>query len=136
VRKILYVIDLSRVHFAGRVPYDTFVGLMRVTRVHAYFTYPFVLSWSWLEAMAAGAVIVASKTAPVEEVIADGVHGRLVPFFDVEAWSQALIEVLAEPTRFTHLGKDARQTVVQKYDLRQICLPRLIEFIEAKPSGG
>jgi len=124
-------LDLSRVHFVGQVPYATFVDLLRVSRVHAYLTYPFVLSWSMLEAMSAGAHVIASRTPPVEEVITDGVNGRLIDFFDVKAWSQALIEGLAEPARFDHLRERARQTIIETYDLRTKCLPRLIEFVES-----
>ncbi len=123
-------LDMSRVHFVGQVPYQTFVDLMRVSCVHAYLTYPFVLSWSMLEAMAAGALIVGSRTPPVEEVIEDGVNGRLVDFFDVKAWSAALIEALAEPARFEGMRAAARQTVVDRYDLRSVCLPRMIDFVE------
>ena len=123
-------LDMSRVHFVGQIPYATFVDLMRATRVHAYLTYPFVLSWSMLEAMSAGALVIGSATPPVEEVIEDGINGRLVDFFDVPGWSAALIEALAEPERFDHLRQAARRTVVERYDLRSICLPRLIEFVE------
>lgn len=124
-------LDLSRVHFVGQVPYATFVDLMRVSRVHAYLTYPFVLSWSMLEAMSAGAHVIASRTPPVEEVITDGVNGRLVDFFDVKAWSHALIEGLAAPDRFAGLRAAARQTILDTYDLRSKSLPKLIEFVEA-----
>ncbi|QYK41885.1 MAG: glycosyltransferase [Paracoccaceae bacterium] len=123
-------IDLSRVHFLGRVPYPTFVALMQLTRVHAYLTYPFVLSWSMLEAMSAGALVVGSSTPPVREVIADGVNGRLVDFFDVAGWSAALTEALAEPARFDPLRQAARATVLERYDLRGICLPQMIAFAE------
>jgi glycosyltransferase involved in cell wall biosynthesis len=123
-------IDLARVHFVGQVPYDKFVALMQVSRAHAYLTYPFVLSWSMLEAMSAGALIVGSRTPPVEEVIEDGVNGRLVDFFDVEGWSAALIEALAEPKRCLPLRQAARQTIIDRYDLKSRCLPRMIEFVE------
>ena len=123
-------LDMSRVHFVGQIPYATFVDLMRVTRVHAYLTYPFVLSWSMLEAMSAGALVIGSRTPPVEEVIEHGSNGLLVDFFDVEAWSEALIEALAEPARFDHLRREARRSIVERYDLRTRCLPRLLDFIE------
>ncbi len=124
-------LDLGRVHFLGKVPYPVFRSLMQVTRVHAYMTYPFVLSWSMLEAMAAGAVVVGSRTAPVAEVIADGVNGRLVDFFDIAGWSRTLAETLAEPERFRPLGAAGRQTVVERYDLRKVCLPRMVALLES-----
>jgi glycosyltransferase involved in cell wall biosynthesis len=123
-------LDLSRVHFLGKVPYADFVRLMQISRAHAYLTYPFVLSWSTVEAMAAGALIVGSRTAPVEEVIEDGVNGRLVDFFDIAGWSRVLTECLAEPERFAPLRLAARKTAVERYDLQTICLPRQIALIE------
>jgi len=123
-------LDLGRVHLLGRVPYPTFTSLMQVSRVHAYLTYPFVLSWSMLEAMAAGALVVGSRTAPVQELISDGVNGRLVDFFDVAGWSKLLTNALAHPDRFADLPLAARQTITQGYDLRRNCLPRMVEFVE------
>ncbi|MFN4101307.1 MAG: glycosyltransferase, partial [Pararhodobacter sp.] len=127
-------LDLSRVHFTGRVPHATFVGLMQVTRVHCYLTVPFVLSWSMLEAMSAGALVVGSRTPPVEELIEDGVNGRLVDFFDTGEIAAVLTECLAHPAEFDALRRAARMHIVENYDLRSICLPRLIEFIE-RPAG-
>lgn len=128
-------LDTSRVHFLGRVPYPTFLSLMQVSRVHAYLTYPFVLSWSLLESMAMGAHVVGSRTAPVMELIEDGVNGRLVDFFDVPGWSRALIEGLAEPARFEGLRRAARATITSRYDLRRHCLPRIADFVEAVGDG-
>lgn len=123
-------LDLRRVHFLGKVPYPTFTALMQVSRAHAYLTYPFVLSWSMLEAMAAGAHVVASATAPVKEVIEDGVNGTLVDFFDIPGWGRALTEALVEPERFAPRRLAARQTVLERYDLQSVCLPRLVAFVE------
>jgi glycosyltransferase involved in cell wall biosynthesis len=122
-------LDLSRVHFAGRVAYPDFVRLMQVSRVHAYLTYPFVLSWSMIEAMSMGAAVVASRTPPVEEVIADGENGRLVDFFDVPAWSAALAEALADPDALKPLRKAARATALKRYDLAK-CLPKIVALAE------
>lgn len=130
-------LDLSRVHFVGHVPHAMFLDLMRVSRVHAYLTYPFVLSWSLLEAMSAEALIVASRTAPVEEVIDDGVNGRLVDFFDIAAWSETLIDALAAPGKYNALRRAARRTIVKRYDLQSLCLPRQISFLEGlEPKHG
>ena len=122
-------VDLSRIHFVGKLPYDRFVALIHVSRVHAYLTYPFVLSWSMVEAMAAGTLVVGSDTAPVAEVIKDGVNGKLVGFFDVQAWSDTLTDALARPEAYQDMRDAARQTVRERYDLRSVCLPRQVEFL-------
>lgn len=128
-------VDLSRVHFLGNVPYSDYLSLLQVTRVHAYLTYPFVLSWSMLEAMSAGALVIGSRTPPVEEVIRDGENGRLVDFFDVQGWSDALVQALAEPDGHANLRVAARTTVRDHYDLKRHCLPQLIGFVEATGRG-
>lgn len=124
-------LDLSRVHFLGKVPYPDFTALMQISRVHAYLTYPFVLSWSVFEAMSAGALVIGSDTAPVRELIQDGVNGRLVDFFDVPGWSSLLTQALAAPAAYLPLRKAARETILNAYDLRRICLPRMVDFVES-----
>ena len=123
-------LDLKRVHFVGNIPYATFVNLMSVTRVHAYLSYPFVLSWSMLEAMSAGALVVGSATPPVEEIIRPGSNGLLVDFFDRQGWSATLTEALSEPAKFEPLRQAGRQTILDGYDLKRHSLPRTIAFIE------
>ena len=124
-------LDMTRVHFMGKIPYADFVSLMQVSRAHAYLTYPFVLSWSMIEAMAAGCHVVASSTAPVAEAITNGVNGTLVDFFDVAGWSAALTQALADPERYAALRAAARQTALTHYDLRRVCLPRMVEYVES-----
>ncbi|MGB3146258.1 MAG: glycosyltransferase [Paracoccaceae bacterium] len=129
-------LDPARLHFLGRVPYETFLALLQVTRVHAYLTYPFVLSWSMIEAMSAGAHVVGSRTGPVEEVIEDGVNGTLVDFFDIPGWSKTLIEALANPSAADGIRRAARETVLARYDLQRDCLPRLVAFVESMAPGA
>ncbi len=124
-------LDLNRVHFMGKVPYPVFVSMMQVSRVHAYLTYPFVLSWSMLEAMSAGALVIGSRTAPVEELIQDGVNGRLVDFFDPQGWAKLVTKALAEPGKFADLRVKARETILKGYDLRGVCLPQMVEYVES-----
>lgn len=128
-------LDLSRVHFLGQLPYRHYLALMQVSRVHAYLTYPFVLSWSMLEAMSAGTLVVASATAPVTEVIEDGRNGLLVDFFDVAGWARTLAEALADPARHDALRAAARETIRAGFDLRGHCLPRQIAFVEGSAPG-
>ena len=128
-------LDLSRVHFLGKVPYPDFVSLLQISRAHAYLTYPFVLSWSMLEAMSAGCLVVGSRTPPVEELIRDGENGLMVDFFDVKAWSARLIEALAEPEKFAPLRVQARRDIQTGYDLNGVCLPQMVEFVEAVGRG-
>ena len=122
-------LDLSRVHFMGKIPYEQFSALLQVSRAHAYLTYPFVLSWSMIEAMSAGAHVIGSATAPVQEVITHGVNGTLVDFFDVAGWTQALIKALAHPEQFQTLRQAARQTALDHYDQRHL-LPKMVSFVE------
>lgn len=123
-------LDMNRVHFTGKLPYTDFISLLQISRVHAYLSYPFVLSWSLMEAMSAGCHIVGSDTPPVAEVIHDGQTGQLVDFFDVPAWSEALVAGLATPRDFDHLRTGARALIKENYDLRTVCLPKLIAFVE------
>ena len=128
-------LDLSRVHFTGRVPYDQLVDLIHVSRVHAYLTYPFVLSWSMIETLAAGTLVVASDTKPVAEVIKDGVNGRLVGFFDIKGWSAALTDALARPEAYLAMRETARAMAREKYDLRSVCMPRQIDLLTRLERG-
>lgn len=122
--------DWARVHFLGRVPYETFLAMMQVSRVHVYLTYPFVLSWSLLEAMSAECAILASDTAPVREVLSEGENGQLVDFFDKDALVDRLCALLDAPETRKRLGTNARSFVRDHFDLQSICLPRQIAWVE------
>ncbi|MCP9928214.1 glycosyltransferase [Cyanobium sp. CH-040] len=128
-------LDLSRIHFVGRIPHAVLHDLFRVCACHVYLTYPFVLSWSLLEAMACGAVVVGSATAPVQEVIRDGENGLLVDFFDGEALAATIAGVLADPGTHRPLGLAARRSVVERYDLHSVCLPRQLQLVDALAAG-
>ncbi len=129
-------LELSHVHFVGRIPNGVLHQLFSVSACHVYLTYPFVLSWSLLESMACEAVVVASDTAPVREVIEPGSNGLLVDFFDGDAIAGKVADVLADPARYRHLGLAARRTVVSNYDLRRVCLPRQLALVDQLAAGA
>jgi len=124
-------IDMKRIHFVGKVPHTVLTQLMQVAAVYTYLTYPFVLSWSLMEAMSTGCLIVASKTAPVEEVIEHGRNGLLVDFFDPQALAATVADALERRASLQHLRDAARQTILERYDMHRHCMPALLRFVEA-----
>lgn len=127
--------DWSRVHFMGQLPYNNFISLLQLSSVHVYWTYPFVLSWSLLEAMSIGCAIVASKTAPVEEVMVDDQTGRLVDFFDYSGLAREVCNLLDDPKKRLRLGLSAREFVKDNYDLQSVCLPMQLQWFANLASG-
>ncbi|MBK5915159.1 glycosyltransferase [Rhodocyclus purpureus] len=128
-------IDASRVHFVGRIPYPDFVRLLQLSSAHVYLTYPFVLSWSLLEAMSVACPIVASRTPPVEEALADEETALLTDFFDPEALADAVCRLLADRALGQRLGSAARKVAVERYDLASRCLPAQIEWVRRLAAG-
>ena len=136
VRDRMTPAERSRVHFVGQLPYPGFVRLLQVSTLHVYLTYPFVLSWSLLEAMSAGCAIVASDTAPLREAIHDRSTGRLVDFFDAEALAATVAELCSDSAQRQRLGLAARDFAVARYDLHTVCLPRQVEWVNALLAAG
>jgi glycosyltransferase involved in cell wall biosynthesis len=122
--------DWARVHFLGHIAYQPFITLLQLSAVHVYLTYPFVLSWSLLEAMSAGCAIVASDTQPLHEAIAHGETGRLVNFFDADALAREVCALLDDPAARQRLGHNARAFAQANYDLQTVCLPRQLAWVE------
>jgi glycosyltransferase involved in cell wall biosynthesis len=130
LRKVKHLIDFSRIHFVGTVPYDVYRQVLQVSSAHVYLTYPFVLSWSMLEAMAAGCLVIGSDTAPVREMIQNQENGLLVDFFNPDALAGQVIDALSHPVRYHRLREAARRTIVEGYDLKRICLPRQTRLVD------
>ena len=102
-------LDPTRTHFLGRLPRPQYIEVLQVSAAHVYLTYPFVLSWSLLEAMACGANIVASNTAPVREVIKHGENGLLGGFFETDQLVRSMGESLSSDLAQAHRRILARQ---------------------------
>lgn len=112
-------IDPQRVHFLGQVPYDIYLNVLRISSAHVYLTVPFVLSWSMLEAMAAGCLVIGSDTAPVREVLEHEHSGLLVDFFSPTAIADAVDEALDHGEAMRPLRERAREFVVGNYTVQR-----------------
>ena len=132
-KEIAAQVDQSRIHFVGHLAHPEFVRALQISRAHIYLTYPFVLSWSLLEAMSAGCLVIGSDTAPVRDVV-DGTNGILVPFFDVDELADRTIDALANPRRFQALRTKARKSVVERFDLKRVCLPAQLKTLGIDPA--
>jgi glycosyltransferase involved in cell wall biosynthesis len=129
LKEVAAKVDLSRVHFLGRVPYHVYLKVLQISSAHVYLTYPFVASWSLLEAMSVGCVVLGSDTPPVQEMIT-GENGILVPFFDVEQWVDRVVEALEKPARFRLMREAARQFVSENFDADKICVPTMMSIFQ------
>ena len=121
--------DPSRVVFTGNIPYKQFIPLLQLSQAHVYLTYPFVLSWSLLEAMSCGCAVVGSNTEPVQEVIENGENGLLVDFFNPKQLAETIAEVLNNRTLAKELGEEARRTVLRRFELNS-CVQRQLGLMD------
>ena len=117
------------------MPHETLLGLLSLSMAHVYLTYPFVLSWSMLESMSLGCLVIGSATAPVEEVIEHGRNGLLVDFFSPGEVAETVVRALEDPAAHAPLREAARRTAVERYDLDSVCLPQHLALIDAVASG-
>jgi glycosyltransferase involved in cell wall biosynthesis len=121
--------DLSKIIFTGRMAPQHLARLLAASDLHIYLTAPFVLSWSLMDAMSCGAVVLGSSTAPVKEMIVDGENGLLADFFDADEIARRAVEVLRDPGAFRELGRAAERMIAEKYSL-EVLLPTMIELYE------
>jgi len=128
-------LDLTRVHFVGRIEYHDYLNLLQVSSAHVYLTYPFVLSWSFIEAMASGCLIVGSSTPSVLEVLRDRENGLAVDFFDRTAIAECVVAALDRRAQMQTLRDAARATAVTHYDLKRVLLPRWEHLIRELAAG-
>ena len=127
-------LDLSRIYFVGSLPYGEYLKLLQISSAHCYLTYPFVLSWSFLEAMSTGCCIVGSKTQPVEEAMKDGYNGLLIEFYNKQELINAIEFALNNQDKMRTLRENARKTIIEKYDLKKL-LPQHIKLIKETAKG-
>ena len=124
------LIDHTRVHFLGQISYQTYLKVLQISSAHVYLTYPFVLSWSFIEALSSGCIIIGSSTPPVLEVLSDGVNGLLVDFFSPEQISERVDEALNNKKRMKMIKENARETAINQFDLNKVIIPAWMNLID------
>lgn len=120
--------DMTRMHFLGYLPYDEMLKVLQVSSAHVYLTFPFVLSWSMLEAMSTGCVVVGSNTPPVLEVIEHKKNGLIADFFSPEDVAEKVSYALDNQEKMKEIRKNARNTVIDRFDLKKI-MPMQMDLI-------
>lgn len=128
-------LDMNRVHFLGRVEHERMIDALSISWAHVYYTYPFVLSWSLLEAMACECLILGSDTPPLRDAIEPGVNGVLNDFFNVDRLTAAMIRAVRDPDAFGTMRKAARDSVVQRFDSKMVGLPAWLNLIDEVAAG-
>lgn len=123
-------LDMQRLHFVNVLPYEEYIKLLQISSVHVYLTFPFILSWSFLEAMSTGCCIVASNTQPITEVMEDNYNGLLVDFYDIEGLVEKIEYAIDNKDKMQEIRNNARKTIVDNYDIK-IVLPEYINFLNA-----
>lgn len=122
--------DETRLHFTGLIPRDQYLKVLQASSVHVYLTAPFVLSWSMMEAMSAGCLVLGSDTDPVKELIEDGKNGVLVDFHNVQAIARAIVRILESPAKYAPIRAAARETIVAEYSAAEIYAKKAKMFAE------
>jgi glycosyltransferase involved in cell wall biosynthesis len=122
-------IDANRLHFLGTLKYTDYLNVLKVSAVHVYLTHPFVLSWSMLEAMSTGCLLVGSDTAPVREVI-DGSNGFLVPFLDTAQLAKTVVKCVKSRRKLQGIRNKARSDIQARFDRETVCLKQMVAFLE------
>jgi glycosyltransferase involved in cell wall biosynthesis len=127
--------DLTRYTFPGWIAPQELARVLSRSNLHIYLTVPFVLSWSLLNAMACGCLVLASDTQPVRELIQHGKNGLLAPFASIDTLTELAVEALRYPERFEHLREQARRTVLERYSAA-VTYPKLKAFFEEIATGS
>ncbi len=123
-------LDMSKIHFLGKVSYTSYINILQISTVHVYLSYPFFISWSLLEAMSISCRIVAANTKPIKEVLQNKKSGLLVDFFSTEELVSQVINILHKPEKYRLMGREARKHILKKFDFETVILPQQLQLID------
>jgi glycosyltransferase involved in cell wall biosynthesis len=118
LRELGHRLDLSRVHFLGKVPYAQHLALLQRSDAHVYLSYPFVASWSLREALGCGCAVIGGDTATVTEFLHHGENGRVVPTLASNALASEILHLLEDRKMGAKLRRGARAYAEKRLDLQ------------------
>jgi glycosyltransferase involved in cell wall biosynthesis len=122
--------NLSKFLFTGMMQPLQLARLLSISDLHLYWTVPFVLSWSLIDALACGCTVLASNTEPVQEFIEHEKNGLLANFYDVDRFAELSLQVLRDPTAYRLLGQAGAASVRERYAL-DCTLPATVDFFQS-----
>ncbi|MCF6314649.1 MAG: glycosyltransferase family 4 protein [Verrucomicrobiales bacterium] len=111
-------LDETRIHFPGKLPHDELRQVYQASSAHVYLTRPFILSWSMMEAMASGCLVIAADVPTTTEIITDYQTGLLVDFFDSDAIAAKIEEAIQDSKQIKTIRQNARQHIIDHYSLK------------------
>jgi glycosyltransferase involved in cell wall biosynthesis len=128
-------LDLSRIHFTGKIPYEDHLALLKRSDAHVYFSYPFVASWSLREALACGCLVIGGDSPTVTEFVRHGETGLVTDALDHDALAATVLEALENPAQAAALRENARAYAVEHLDMQTYLrnYRTLIEKVSGKP---
>jgi glycosyltransferase involved in cell wall biosynthesis len=123
-------LDPKRVHFVGYLEHAQMHQVLSLSSAHVYMTYPFVLSWSLLEAMASECLLIASNTAPVRDALTHHKNALLFDFFDIEGLADTVIDAVQNQPKYEKLRKQARQDAINHWERKMVCEPKWLALLD------
>lgn len=123
-------LDHSRICFTDLLSRPDYLKVLKLSSLHVYFTVPFVLSWSMMEALSTGCLLLGSRSAPVLELIEDGKNGYLTEYRDRERLADDIERLLETRADHDHIREAARRTITDNYAARDIYRAKKVMFAE------
>ena len=106
----------ERIRFLGELPIEEVPRWYERVSIYVFASRVEGFGLTMLEAMAAGAAVVATRAGAAETVIADGEDGVLAPVGDANALAAALEPLMRDPGRAAEIGAKARAKVVADFN--------------------
>ncbi len=110
----------TRIEWKGRVPRAALAAALQRASVAVYPSHMEAMPIGWLEGLACGKAVVASRTGPGPELIDDGITGLLADPHDPGSIAENVIRVLKDVAFRRRLGAAARAAAVERYSLEKL----------------